>query len=78
MVDKMLASVGGKVEAFYFAFGQDDVYLIAELPDHASAAAVSLNVGASGAASIKTTVLLDPSEIDAAAKKSVGYRPPGT
>jgi uncharacterized protein with GYD domain len=61
----------------YYAFGESDVYGIVEFPDQATAAAVALTVAASGAVGIKTTVLLTPEEVDAAAKKSVNYRPPG-
>jgi hypothetical protein len=48
-----------------------------DLPDNASAAALSLAVSAGGASKVKTTVLLTPEEIDQAAKKSIHYRPPG-
>ena len=70
-------AVGGRVESFYFAFGDTDAFVIAEVPDHASGAAVSLAVTASGGGHIKTVVLLTPEEMDQAARKSVGYRPPG-
>jgi uncharacterized protein with GYD domain len=76
-VEKMVASVGGRLDAIYFAFGDTDVYVIAELPDHATAAAVALTVAQSGKASTKTVVLLTPEEMDAASKKTVAYRPPG-
>ncbi len=76
-IRKMTESLGGTMEAFYFAFGEDDVYLIADVPDHVTAAAASLAVAASSAVNIKTTVLLTPEEVDAAAKKTVPYRPPG-
>ena len=59
------------------AFGDDDLYVIAELPGNLEASAISLAVGASGAARIKTTVLLSPKEVDAAIKVKVGYRAPG-
>ena len=78
MVGKMLADLGGSVESFYFAFGSNDVIVIAELPDNATAAAIGLTVGASGAAVTKTTVLLTPAEIDVATHKSVTYRAPGS
>jgi uncharacterized protein with GYD domain len=68
---------GGKLEAFYFAFGDSDVYVIADLPGNVEASAISLAVGASGAASIRTTVLLSADDIDAATKVNVGYRAPG-
>jgi uncharacterized protein with GYD domain len=77
-VEQLVGSVGGKVEAFYFAFGGPDVYVIADLPDNTSAAALAATVGATGSlSSFETVVLLTPAEIDAAAKKSVSYRPPG-
>jgi len=77
-VDQLVASAGGKVEAFYFAFGGSDAYIIADLPDNTAAAAVAATVGASGSlSSYETVVLLTPAEIDAAAKKTVKYRPPG-
>ena len=76
-VEKLFASLGGKVEAFYYAFGDTDLFVIADAPDNVTAAALSLTVNASGAATSKVTVLLTPEEIDAASKKSPSYRPPG-
>jgi uncharacterized protein with GYD domain len=70
-------SVGGRLESFHFAFGERDAYVIAELPDNEAAAAVALTVNASGAAGVKTVVLLTPEDVDAAAQRSVDYRPPG-
>ncbi len=77
MVAKLIAGLGGTVEAFYFAFGEKDVYVIADLPDAESAAAIGMTVAASGAATTETVVLLDPEQIDKAAKISVEYRKPG-
>jgi uncharacterized protein with GYD domain len=76
-VRKMVEGLGGKVESFYFAFGSDDVFVTAELPDNVSAAAVGLVVSSSGLVAAKTTVLLTAAEIDEAAKKQVSYTPPG-
>lgn len=76
-IEKVVADLGGTLEAFFFAFGEDDVYVIAELPDNTTAAAVSLVVGASGAVRIKTAVLLTPEEVDRAVHTTVGYRAPG-
>jgi uncharacterized protein with GYD domain len=70
-------SLGGQLEGFYFAFGDHDAFVIADLPDNEAAAAVSLTVNAAGGAAVKTTVLLAPEQIDEAAKRSVEYRPPG-
>lgn len=77
-VDQLFQSLGGKVEAFYFAFGDRDVVIIGELPDNATAAALALRVDASGVTTCKTTVLMTPQEIDAAVTKTVTYRPPGS
>jgi uncharacterized protein with GYD domain len=77
VVAKAAESVGGRMETFYFAFGDHDVYTIVDLPDNESATAVALGVNAAGGASVRTVVLLEPEEVDAAAKRSVDYRPPG-
>ena len=70
-------SAGGKLESFYFAFGDTDVYCVADMPDNAAAAALALTVSGGGGATVNTTVLLAPDEIDAAASKKVKYTPPG-
>ena len=77
-VAKVAESVGGKLESFYFAFGEQDAYVVVELPDNESAAAVALTVNAAGGATVKTVVLLTPDEVDDAAKRSVDYKPPGS
>jgi hypothetical protein len=76
-VEAALKSIGGRVEAFYFAFGDHDVYVIMDAPDNISVAAASMAIGASGAVNTKTVVLLTPEEIDQAAKKQATYTPPG-
>jgi uncharacterized protein with GYD domain len=76
-VQKVVESMGGKVEAFYFAYGDADAYVITDLPDVATAAALSLTVSASGAVRLSTIPLITAEEIDAASKKSVAYRAPG-
>ena len=75
--ETVVKSVGGSLEVMYFAFGDTDVYAIAELPDHHAAAAVALTLNASGRASAKTTVLLTSEDLDAAVKLSPSYRAPG-
>ncbi len=75
--DKIVESLGGTVEAYYFGFGGNDFYLIADLPGHAEAVAGALTGAASGAMRIETTVLLTPEDIDAAVKLSPDYRAPG-
>jgi uncharacterized protein with GYD domain len=76
-VEKALGSVGGSLDAFYFAFGDTDVVAIFDLPDNVTAAGIALLVAASGKVHLKTTVLMTPEEIDAAIKVGVDYRPPG-
>ena len=76
-VAKMVESLGGKLESLYFAFGDVDVYVIVDLPDSVSAAAVSLAAAQSGSVSVKTVVLVSPEDMDKAGKKTVDYRPPG-
>jgi len=76
-VQEMLESVGGKLDAFYYAFGSDDLVVIADVPDNVSVAALSLRTAAAGAARSRTTVLLTPEEVDEAAKRTVEYRVPG-
>jgi uncharacterized protein with GYD domain len=77
VVDQLAKGLGGTMEAFYYAFGDDDAFIIFDLPDNVSATAASLIVNASGAAKVKITVLLTPEEVDQATKTSVDYRPPG-
>lgn len=77
-VQRMLESVGGKLEAFYYALGSEDLVVIGELPDNVSAAALSLVTSAGGAARSRTTVLLEPEDIDEASRRSVEYRKPGS
>jgi uncharacterized protein with GYD domain len=77
VAEKLLKSAGGRLESMYFAFGTDDVYLIVDLPDNASAAALSLNISASGAVHARTVPLMTCEEMDMAAKKPVDYRKPG-
>lgn len=74
---QLIEAVGGKVESFYFAFGDTDAYVIAEVPDNVSAAAAALTVCAGGGARIRTVSLLTAAEIDAAVAKKTTYRPPG-
>lgn len=76
-VTKALESAGGSLESFYFGFGGSDAYVTVDAPDNVTAAAVALTVNATGAVHAKTVVLLTPEEVDAAAKKSVSYTPPG-
>ena len=76
-VERLCASAGGSVEAFYFAFGDTDVVTILDLPDNVTAAGLALLVAESGKVDIKTTILLTCEDVDAAVKVTGDYRPPG-
>jgi uncharacterized protein with GYD domain len=76
-VEEMINKLNGKLEAFYYAFGPSDVFLIVDVPDSVTAAALSLAVNQSGAVHLRTHVLITPEEIDQASKKSANYRAPG-
>lgn len=73
----LMESLGGKVDSFYFAFGDVDAYVTVDLPDSASGAAASLTVGAGGGATVEIVPLLTAAELDEASKKSPVYRAPG-
>jgi uncharacterized protein with GYD domain len=75
-VQKMVDHLGGRLEAFYFGFGENDVYILLALPANVAAAALSLTVAATGAVRTKTTVLLTPEEIDQAVQTPVDYEAP--
>ena len=76
--EKVTQSLGGSLEAFYFAFGETDAFLIVDVPDNVSMAAIAMTVSGSGAVTLKTTPLLSPEEVDEAVKKTPSYSPPGT
>jgi uncharacterized protein with GYD domain len=69
--------VGGKLEALYFALGEDDAYLIVDMPGHASLAALGIAASATGLVRTRTTALMTVEEVDQALAKSVNYRAPG-
>lgn len=73
-----LASVGGSIESFYYAFGDTDLFTIVDLPDAAAAVAGSLMINASGAVMVTMTPLLTVADMDAAAALDVEYQPPGS
>ncbi|MBM3134773.1 MAG: GYD domain-containing protein [Chloroflexi bacterium] len=76
-VEQMFKGLGGKLEVYYWAYGSDDFFIVADLPDSVSAIAASLIVNAAGAVKVRTTVLITPEELDRASKVTVNYRPPG-
>lgn len=76
-VEDAVKSMGGHLEAYYFAFGDNDVVTIVDVPDHVTAAALAIGISATGTVGAKTTVLLTPEEVDQAAKKTLSFRPAG-
>jgi uncharacterized protein with GYD domain len=74
----LIESLGGTVDAFYFALGDTDVYLIADLPDASAVVAAALAVNAGGGATTRTVALLTAADVDAAASAPSTYRPPGS
>ena len=76
----VIERLGGRLENAYLCFGDYDVVVIAEMPDHISAAAFSLAASAGGGVkAFKTTPLMTVEEGIEAMKKAAGagYRPPG-
>jgi uncharacterized protein with GYD domain len=77
VVAEAIESLGGTLEAFYFAFGDEDVVVICDMPDQETAAAFAMETSASGRLAVSTTVLLTPDQIDQAREKHSGWRAPG-
>lgn len=76
-IASLARSLGGNLEAFYYAFGEDDVYAIIEYPDNVSASTGSMTVSAAGTARATAVVLITAEEMDQVAQKRSDYRPPG-
>ena len=79
-VRAMIEGWGGRLESFYFTFGDYDGVAIVEAPDNVTMAAVSMAVTSSGAFNtFKTTVLISMDDAMEAMRKAgtLGYRPPG-
>ena len=74
---KAIESLGGKMEAYYFALGGDDFFIIVEVPDNIKAITGSLVANASGMVKVNITALVSPEEVDLAVKQTMDWRPPG-
>jgi uncharacterized protein with GYD domain len=77
VVRNLVERLGGKIELFEYALGEADAYVVAELPDNATAAAISMAVAAAGGARVRSIVLVSPEEIDQSTKKQIAYTAPG-
>jgi uncharacterized protein with GYD domain len=76
----MVEKLGGRLESYWYSFGDYDSVVIVQVPDNVTAAALSLAASAAGALKgIKTTPLMTSEEGMAAMRKAAGagYRPPG-
>jgi len=78
IISQLIGSMGGSVESFYFAFGDADVYVVADLPSNEAASALALSINQSSVTKVKTVVLLTPEQVDEAARMTPDYRPPGS
>ena len=76
-VESAVKAMGGRLEAYYFAFGDNDVVSIVDVPDNVTATALSMGIAATGTVRTRTTVLLTPEEVDQAAKKTLSFRAAG-
>jgi uncharacterized protein with GYD domain len=76
-VEKAISGIGGTLEVFYFAFGDTDLYIVADIPDNVSAAALSLITNSPGTANVKIRPLLTPDEVDRAVAIHPEYQAPG-
>ena len=76
-VKHALEALGGSLETIYFAYGEDDAFIIADVPDSVSGVALSLAANATGTVKVTTIPLITVAEMDAACKKTVAFRPAG-
>ncbi len=70
-------ALGGKLDAFYYALGDDDLFVVVDLPSHVQVAAICVAVGASGMFHTRSMPLLTVAEMDQALSQGTNYRPPG-
>jgi uncharacterized protein with GYD domain len=76
-VERTIQSLGGRLESMHWAFGEDDTYIVADMPSNISAAAMGMAISATGAVRTNTVVLLTAEEVDEAVRQKVDYRTPG-
>ena len=81
-VARAAEAAGGRLEAYYWMFGQYDGLVISEMPDAATAAALVLASTSSGAFShFETHELIEADDLVAILQKAQtlrpSYRPPG-
>ena len=72
----LVESVGGRTEAWYYSYGQEDLVVIVDA-EPAAAVALSMAVNQSGVVRLSTTPLLTSAEMDAARSQVPQFRAPG-
>jgi uncharacterized protein with GYD domain len=77
-ITRMVESIGGTVESFYFGLGAHDLFVIGTVPDEIAAAALAARTLASGAARSESVTLLTAEQLDEALRRDADYRPPGS
>ena len=76
----MVASIGGKLLGYWYAFGAFDGVVLIEAPDNSAAASVAMAIGGTGEVTrLETTVLLTMDEAQAAMHRAANAKhlPPG-
>lgn len=75
-VQKLIEAAGGKLEALYFAYGQDDVIIISDLPDATASVAISLVANSHGNAHVSLTPLITVEQMDQAVDRAASLPSP--
>ena len=75
-VEKFFGSAGGKLESWYFDYGESSAYGFVDYPDEVSAATAQATVNAAGLARVTYTPVLSAEDADKAFAKSLATRPP--
>jgi uncharacterized protein with GYD domain len=71
---RLFGTFGGRLEGFWYCFGEQDGYALVELPDTVSAAAASVAVAATGSfRHLETTVLISVEEMVEAMDRASGF-----
>src|SRR2546421_2484115 len=81
-VQKVAQAAGGKLDSFFWSFGDDDYLAIIDAPDDVTAGSVAIAVGSSGSLrNLRTIKLITPEEgrkvLEKAKAAKAVYAPPG-
>jgi uncharacterized protein with GYD domain len=75
-VAKFVESVGGKLEFWFFDYGESTAYSVIDYPDEVAAATAQLSTNAAGFARVRIRPLLSAEEMDKAVAKMPPVRVP--